>query len=53
MSKVPADALDAAQMKRLAALSEKTGYSVEYLIWDAVNYWLETKALAIKDKVSI
>jgi predicted kinase len=36
--------LNAAQAKKLAALAKKTGYDIEALVFDAIHWYLETKA---------
>jgi hypothetical protein len=45
-------ALDAAQHKKLEKLSKKTGYEVEELVWDALNWYLQTKAVALEKKLT-
>lgn len=41
-------ALDAAQYKKLEKLAKKTGYEIQELIWDALHWYLETKAPALE-----
>ena len=39
--------LNAAQHKKLAALAKKMGYDIEELVWDALDWYLKTKAVAL------
>lgn len=43
-------ALNAAQAKKLAALAKKSGYDLEELVFDALHWYLETKAPALSKR---
>jgi hypothetical protein len=44
--------LSAPQRKKLAVIAKKTGYDIEELLWDAVDWYLKTKADALSQKAS-
>lgn len=40
--------LNSTQQKKLEKIAKQTGYSLEELLFDAVNWYLETKAPTLK-----
>ena len=39
--------INAAQLRKLERIAKKTGYAMDELVWDAMHWYLETKAVAL------
>jgi hypothetical protein len=44
--------IDAKQYREFEQIAKRTGYSVDHLMWDALNWYLETKAVALPKRAA-